>query len=595
MSLLSFLPSAFLGPGRRWPASLSTLIGSVLMLGALAWSLWAPPVPAPAPVQWQTLLASNGAPADWARADAAMQQQPLQRQESDQALNLGLRTQPVWLRVRVDAGPARWLLLGMPWLDRVDWQLQATDGQVLSAGQGGDQSLAASRRVPGEGLAIQLPALQRPAALLLRVQCAEPLVLRARWLDDEALRQLELSLAVRHAGLYGFLAALALFSLLCMVLMRERVAFYYAGYLGAFMLAHLGYTGQGLAWFWGPAVQRHAIGAGMVLFACFGPLCFLRLLELRQRLSWAWRGMRALLWLGLLLLPVMIIWAPQDIETRWCFGQAALTAVLALALRLLMLWKLPSVRPYLLLASVGGLGGGSITAAATWGWLDFTEARWRALEWGLAVEALLIAVMLVQLLRQQRHAGRQAHEQARRDPLTGLLNRRAFQHDARALWASAQPLSLIILDIDHFKRINDVHGHDAGDRALVAVAELLRANAASTDLVARWGGEEFVLLWPRVDHSAATLRAEQLRQALCAIALRLDDGSSLRLSASFGLAVRQEAEDLGALIACADQRLLRAKREGRNRLVCSDVMAVAAIPAAQLEPAQVTPLTCYRD
>ncbi|MFN3303178.1 MAG: diguanylate cyclase [Roseateles sp.] len=162
------------------------------------------------------------------------------------------------------------------------------------------------------------------------------------------------------------------------------------------------------------------------------------------------------------------------------------------------------------------------------------------------------------------------------DFLTGLPNRRAFAARAAELLAQARrhgrPVALIVFDLDHFKRINDQHGHPAGDAVLRAVADLARAQVRQGELLARHGGEEFVVLAADCRPDEAEQLAERLRQTLAATPIALPCGNSLNATASFGLAcceARMPAE-LEQLYRDADRALYRAKAAGRNRVCCSD-------------------------
>lgn len=169
---------------------------------------------------------------------------------------------------------------------------------------------------------------------------------------------------------------------------------------------------------------------------------------------------------------------------------------------------------------------------------------------------------------------RRAMEQLRRmavtDELTGVHNRRAFFELAARLFADArthaEPLAALMLDIDHFKQINDSHGHAVGDLVLKRFAEAIGASLPATHLFGRLGGEEFALLAPGLDTEAAADLAEQLRANVGA--LRFPDAASgLRMTVSIGIAVVDEpVEDLDDLLRQADDRLFEAKRDGRNRV-----------------------------
>jgi diguanylate cyclase (GGDEF)-like protein len=153
------------------------------------------------------------------------------------------------------------------------------------------------------------------------------------------------------------------------------------------------------------------------------------------------------------------------------------------------------------------------------------------------------------------------------DPLTGLLNRRAFFERAaiaRNLAERAElPVAVLMLDIDHFKRLNDGHGHGAGDEALRAFAALATAALREQDLLGRLGGEEFAVLLPGADSRGAQRAAERLRAAMADALLRFD-GEPCTLTVSIGLTVVAAGEPLHLALARADRALYAAKRSGRN-------------------------------
>jgi two-component system, cell cycle response regulator len=155
------------------------------------------------------------------------------------------------------------------------------------------------------------------------------------------------------------------------------------------------------------------------------------------------------------------------------------------------------------------------------------------------------------------------------DPLTGLHNRRHFSVAAQAEVQRAtryhRPLSAVMIDIDHFKRVNDTHGHPAGDRVLVEVAACCVRATRDVDIKARLGGEEFCLLLPETATAGACVVAERLRRTIAA--LRFESGEqSFAVTASFGIAERRSDEDADNQLRRADQALYDAKNTGRNRV-----------------------------
>jgi diguanylate cyclase (GGDEF)-like protein len=160
------------------------------------------------------------------------------------------------------------------------------------------------------------------------------------------------------------------------------------------------------------------------------------------------------------------------------------------------------------------------------------------------------------------------------DGLTGLYNRRYLSDALSVEFQRAvryqSPLAVLMLDLDHFKQLNDAHGHLVGDAALAAVAAAIRSTVRQADVAGRYGGEEFLVIAPHTGPEGAARLAERLRQAIHAVCIPGQGGGKLRLSASLGVAVhRSEHASPEDLLGEADAALYRAKQTGRNRVEVS--------------------------
>jgi diguanylate cyclase (GGDEF)-like protein len=211
--------------------------------------------------------------------------------------------------------------------------------------------------------------------------------------------------------------------------------------------------------------------------------------------------------------------------------------------------------------------------------IDALSAQYRRLLFlAAAVTLLLVAFVarriarpLAAIVGDVARLSRQAHT----DALTGLANRRELTvrlHDELERAARNETsLSLLVVDVDDFKSINDGHGHQAGDEAIKAVASLLAGSVRETDLAVRLGGEEFVVLLPGARIRNATATAEKLRLAIEELEIRASADVTIRLTASFGIAEFPTYATADALFSAADSALYQAKRAGKNRVATATV------------------------
>lgn len=178
--------------------------------------------------------------------------------------------------------------------------------------------------------------------------------------------------------------------------------------------------------------------------------------------------------------------------------------------------------------------------------------------------------------QELRHELAEARRQAVTDPLTGLANRRHFDEALRKQLAEQRPTALIMVDLDHFKAVNDTHGHPAGDQVLCRLADILGEAAPQGAVAARFGGEEFSLMLDCGLLRDAMAMAEQIRGRIAQSPMELPEGGArINVTASFGVAMAYPGERPAQLIARADAALYEAKRGGRNR-VCTDQPAPKA-------------------
>ena len=211
----------------------------------------------------------------------------------------------------------------------------------------------------------------------------------------------------------------------------------------------------------------------------------------------------------------------------------------------------------------------------------------------LFLKLMVTSIGFLIMLRDRQAA--LAQHKAQLDPLTQLPNRTTLVQGMQRILAEAaqqaQPVAVLVLDIDHFKRFNDTHGHLAGDQVIQLVATALQQQSRSQDIAARYGGEEFVLVLPGAPSAAALAVAQRLCQAVRQTPLVLADGTLLHVTISVGVhadtpAPGSDWEHWETWVAAADEAMYQAKHSGRDRVVLSPALAPVghALPAADAEP-----------
>lgn len=189
--------------------------------------------------------------------------------------------------------------------------------------------------------------------------------------------------------------------------------------------------------------------------------------------------------------------------------------------------------------------------------------------WKIVGAGTVILLIALFWMRKLRALNRKLERLSTTDRLTGLFNRlkldEALESEIARAPRSGQSFSVILIDIDHFKQVNDQHGHQTGDQVLVDVAELLRKGTRATDYVGRWGGEEFLIVCPHTDVAGACRLAENLRQALQDHRFPIVECKT----ASFGVASYLENDSVSEIVSRADAALYAAKEAGRNRVAAA--------------------------
>lgn len=493
----------------------------------------------------------------------------------DPILSFGIGSQPVWIHLSVSnptqSRLARRVLIENSWLDRVDIYFISTNKPVAGHSLG-DAIPFGERPIRERFLSVQHSFEPGHTDIFLRVQTPDPIVVPLFLLTQEEAAGREQAQGYSYGFLYGYLIALLAYNVMLYLSLRHKRHLLYAVFIAMFVTMNFGYTGHGFAWLWPEhvALQRWIVPILIVLFAASGLAFAANFLNTQSNFPRAHKTVTAIAAASMLLVALPILFADDQFYALLvAFVFVTFFSFAMLALGIMSFYTGYKLSHYFILASLASMIGTAITSLSVLGLIPFDDWKFRAVEGGMLVDATLLALALAGQVRAIQIERVLSEERATRDPLTGLHNRRSFLEKAQPIWSVAQrnarDLSMIMLDLDHFKSINDRYGHDVGDSALVATAKALEGMVREGDIVARWGGEEFLVLLPETKLEFAVALAERLQTALAEI--RLPSGNAeIRFTASFGVAHKQNHKNEQSLISEADQFLYQSKNTGRNKI-----------------------------
>ena len=490
-------------------------------------------------------------------------------------LNFGIGSKPAWIHFAVDnptATPLQKVLsIETSWLDRVEVYFRYR-GRTVASYRVGDTQAFAQRPVMSRYFVFDHAFDPGISDVFIRVETPDPMVVPLYLLNPETSRLRQMQQELSYGIVYGFLLALMAYNAILFASLRSSRYLLYALYLAMFVAMNVAYTGHGFAWLWPDSVhwQQWSNPVLMFLYGASGLVFAIRFLDLRVYFPRVRKAVIGFCATFGILLAAAILLGNQKVALLAAFAFAFLFSVVMLLLGIISVRAGQKPAKYFLIAALSAMVGALLTTLSVWGFIPHNSWTFRAVEIGMQLDATLLALALAYQLRMGQEERIRAERLAQLDPLTGLNNRRAFYDKTSPLWSNAirhgHHASVMLLDIDLFKRINDTCGHAHGDEVLNATAAILRHSIRLGDVLARWGGEEFIVFLPETDQAEAAMLAERLRAAIAGMRVAHGTGASA-VTASFGIAQKERAHlTLDDLIASADECLYQSKQQGRNRV-----------------------------
>jgi two-component system, sensor histidine kinase LadS len=597
-------------------------------LWLLPLALWAQPVLVGAPgsggqdltPHWTFLQdpADNLTLAQVQAAQAAGQFTPVPAAKN--AVSFGFTDSAYWLRVVLrnptDMPIAPLLEISNARISKVDLYTPDAVGQYQVHQTGGDLPFA-SRALPNRQL--MFPLLLAPQAeqvLFLRVQSTIGLIVPATLWPKADFSLYARDDYAAQAWYFGMAAAMVLFNLMLFVALRDRIYLMYVAFVGCVALTIGSKSGLAAEFLW----PEHLVWTNVSYYAftSLSLASFLiftrRMLNTPEVLPRVDRLMR--FFIVLHLLAPLAFSAALSHLARYSVYVFFVTALTVVGVTVWCLWRRKRAAYFYASAFALVVAGSVITLMRTVGLVPTNVFTINALQFGSSMEMLLLAFALADRFNLLRREKLQAQQQllatqdqlvhtlqasertlalrveertqqlqalndklealSMVDGLTGIANRRQFDHVLQTEWQrmqrAQQPLALVMLDVDWFKRYNDHYGHPAGDQCLREVATAIAAVGRGSDMVARYGGEEFVLVAPATDAEQALALAQRACAAVQALALPHSgsDFGHVTLSCGVAAVVPQPGQDSAQLLRAADAALYRAKHQGRNQAVAAN-------------------------
>ena len=375
--------------------------------------------------------------------------------------------------------------------------------------------------------------------------------------------------------LYGIILSMVLYHLILFSSIRLEYYGFYVLYLSSFVLMNASYNNYTYQFLLGdfPAIQTWLQSTTIFLFAIAGLLFARSFLNLKTYLPWAQKGINALIVISIATM-VFSTLLGYHIHVILSIFTAVLFSLYVFTIALLSLKKGNRTARFFFFGTATGLIGTVITALTVTAIIPYSHMGYRAIDFGMVIDCILLSFALVDRVRVTEQEKKQALKASVTDELTNLPNRRAYNSvcqqektDQNRIYHKT--LSAMMIDIDHFKEVNDVYGHDIGDQVLQEVATTLRKTITHDEYIFRLGGEEFLVLLPDMPRHTAKLTAERIRTAIEGLTIQVGE-HTIKITVSIGLSDHKaDSNCIHSTEKSADNALYKAKKFGRNQVVFS--------------------------
>ena len=498
----------------------------------------------------------------------------------------------------------RLLVINFPLLEQITLHLQRKNGELMPPLELGAAHPFGDRLVSSSSYVVPLDDADREATVFARVTTRSSMQVPLELWTVDAFAEQQREVALFHGAYLGVVVAMFLYNILLYAVIREKAYVWYIGWMVFMALFVITVNGIAFQWLWPnqPGLSFTAVPMTLSLAIAFASRFFVRFLGERGASVWLFRFI-VFACLGVAITTLAL---PFRISVIAAIGIAMLMVSSAALIAIRRAYQGQSTASYFLMAFSFVITGGVALALNKFGIIPRTFATEYAAELGSAIEMVVLSFAIIVRFNSQRRQREAVQAQllqaeqlrtvdlearvmertaelksanvqllalSRIDALTGMFNRRyldeRLHEELRRVDRARSSIAVLMIDVDHFKHLNDTHGHQVGDLCLQAIARALTEGCVRPgDIAARYGGEEFIVLAPDIDAAGAKTFAEKLRQRIASLEVQSGD-KTLRVTASIGVCWRQSDGRLSGdfMVAAADKALYQAKEAGRNQVV----------------------------
>ena len=464
---------------------------------------------------------------------------------------------------------SRLMVFEPAWLDSVNITVISPQGQ-LQTYQGGNIYHYSKRELDHYLINFNHDFEPGISTVYLQVKTRDPFIVSLSILEESAFLSKQVKESIYIGLIYGGIAAMLFYNLFLFFGIKQRYYLYYVLFLSAFFVMNASYNGYTFMYFLSdhPTVQNWLQSTGIYLFMITALLFARSFLNLKKY-------HRVLYKITAYLMFLIITIAVLTAQFGGYHYHVMLSIILVMSVSIyifcvaLYSW-LDGNRSarFFLLGAASGLIGAIITALTVMSFLPFTYMTYKANDFGMLIDAVLLSIALADRVKISLEKTRIVEKEAKTDVITGLLNRRAYSEisyiEYQRLLRHHRTLTVIVFDVDHFKRVNDTYGHDAGDYILKSVGSIVKEVIREYDYAFRMGGDEFLLLLPETNEKQASVLAERIRTRIENKKL-VDENRKFSVTASFGISQNRKIDtSIENLVKRADKALYKAKKAGRN-------------------------------